>query len=509
MTQPCANVVDYLLEGKDPDRVALQFLLRDYSYGELQSAVAIVADYLLQTGHAKGDRVILLGDNSFFWVAAYLGIMRAGLVSVPLPVDISVANFDDIVRSIEAKIVFAEVRSASRLQDNLLGLNLVTDRPLQSLHGVESQSSLTELESLSSAGAPKSTAVGRDDLAALMFTSGSTGRPRGVMVSHANIIANTDSIIDYLRLSDTDRMMTILPLHYCFGASLLHTHLRVGGSLVCDSRFAYPEVVLQRMQDTGCTGFAGVPSHYQILLRKSRIATKAFPNLRHVQQAGGHLAPAFVRELQEALPATQIFVMYGQTEATARLAYLPPEFLGKKVGSIGKAIPGVRLTVLNESGEQVRVGEVGEIAAEGANITLGYWADPTETAKSFREGKLFTGDMATVDDEGYIFVIDRAKSFLKCGGRRVSTRQIEESILEFQPLREAAVVGMEDDVLGEAVKVFVVPRDGVFSDLPSRLVQHCRERLPQEFVPKQVVVLETLPKSSTGKILREALKELG
>jgi acyl-CoA synthetase (AMP-forming)/AMP-acid ligase II len=200
--------------------------------------------------------------------------------------------------------------------------------------------------------------------------------------------------------------------------------------------------------------------------------------------------------------------MYGQTEAPARLAYLPPNQFGQKVGSIGKAIPGVNLMVLNESGQQIKIGEVGEIVAQGANVTCGYWDDPAETAKSFRDGRLFTGDLATVDAEGYIFIVDRAKSFLKCGGRRVSTRQLEEVMLELPALQEVAVVGMQDDVLGEAVKAFVVPRDSDFLDLENRLLRHCRERMPQEFAPKQIVVLEALPKNSTGKVLKSALKEL-
>jgi len=434
--------------------------------------------------------------------------MRAGLVCVPLPADVSAPDFNDIRRSIDARVLFAEASAASRLRDHLNGLNLITDRALSSLPYIGSQISLLAIELQPRPSVLRASPAAGDDLAALMFTSGSTGRPRGVMVSHANIIANTESIVEYLRLTNDDRVMSILPFHYCFGASLLHTHLRVGGSLVIDPRFAYPEALLRRMRDTRCTGFAGVPSHYQILLRRSSLKTKTFPDLRYVQQAGGHLAPTFARELREALPATEIFVMYGQTEATARLAYLPPHLFGEKVGSIGKAIPGVKLMVLNESGEQVQVGEVGEIVAEGANITHGYWDDAAETAKSFRAGKLFTGDLATVDSEGYIFIADRVKSFLKCGGRRVSTRQLEELMLELHALQEVAVIGIQDDVLGEAVKAFVVPRNSNLSDLENRLLQHCRERMPQEFIPKQIVVLDGLPKNSTGKVLKANLNEL-
>ena len=509
MTSRSTNVADYLLEGKEASRIALQFVQQDCTYGRLQSAATAIANYLLEIGAVKGDRAILLSENSFFWVAAYLGIMRAGLVAVPLPRDISPNDLTHVFLSTEARLAFTEAGSLAREQEPFRGLHIVTDRVLPSIRLVASQISLAELESQPNIKARPYPAVGPRDLAALMFTSGSTGRPRGVMVSHANIVANTDSIVDYLRLTHADRMMTILPFHYCFGTSLLHTHLRVGGSLVMDYRFMYPEVVLQRMLDKECTGFAGVPSHFQILLRRSNLRTKRFPHLRHVQQAGGHLPPMFVRELREALPGTSIFIMYGQTEATARLAYLPPELLEKKAGSIGKAIPGVKLTVANDSGEEVGSEEVGEIVAEGKNITQGYWRDPEETARSFRDGRLHTGDLARVDDEGYLYIVDRAKSFLKCGGRRISTRQLEDLILEFPPLLEAAVIGIQDDVLGEAVKAFVVPRNGDNAGLEGRLRQYCRERMPQEFVPKQIVVLEFLPKSSTGKVLKETLEKLG
>jgi len=277
---------------------------------------------------------------------------------------------------------------------------------------------------------------------------------------------------------------------------------------VVDPRFMYPEKILQRMLDTQCTGFAGVPSHFQILLRTSSLRKKTFPHLRYIQQAGGHLAPAFVRELQEALPQTQVFVMYGQTEATARLSYLPPELLQRKPGSIGKGIPGVKLRVLNESGEEVCPGEVGEIVAEGENVTQGYWCAPEETAVCFRNGRLFTGDLATVDDDGFIYVVDRAKEFLKCGGKRVSCRQLEDRLLEFDGLLEAAVVGVPDDVLGEAVKAFVVPRLPVCDGLEARLHLFCKANMPPPLVPRDIVMLKSLPKNSAGKVLKQELRSL-
>jgi acyl-CoA synthetase (AMP-forming)/AMP-acid ligase II len=270
----------------------------------------------------------------------------------------------------------------------------------------------------------------------------------------------------------------------------------------------YPETILQRMIETKCTGFAGVPSHFQILLRNSSLRKKQFPDLRYVQQAGGYLAPAFIRELREALPGTEIFIMYGQTEATARLSYLPPIYLEAKPGSIGKGIPGVKLRVLNEDGREVSPGEVGEIVAEGANVALGYWQAPEESEGIFRNGALYTGDLARVDEDGFIYIVDRAKDFIKCRGEKVSCRQIEEVLLEFDELVEAAVIGIPDEVLGEAVKAFVVPRARNSSGLAEHLATFCKSRLAPHHLPKEIVVIPALPKNSAGKVMKSALREL-
>jgi len=501
-----AGVTPFLLEGKDPSRVALRMLDGDQTYGDLQAVSATVARYLTVAGFQKGDRLLLAGDNSLFWVSAYLGALRAGLVCVPVPTTIAADDLVYILRTTQVRIGFVQARFATANRECLQTVQVVADRELPSFSNALS---FAKLKANDINPDDDRANIEPDDLAALMFTSGSTGKPRGVMVSHGNIIANTRSIVQYLDLTENDRIMTVLPFHYCFGTSLLHTHLRVGASLVVDLRFLYPEKVLERMQQTECTGFAGVPSHFQILLRKSCLREKQFPYLRYVQQAGGHLAPRFIQELREALPCTKIFVMYGQTEATARLSYVPPEALDKKMGSIGKAIPGVKLRVLNDSGEEVGPGQTGEIVAEGENVARGYWSEPEESAKYFRNGKLYTGDLGTVDDDGFIFVLDRAKDFLKCGGKRVSCRQLEEKLLEFDELLEAAVIGVKDELLGEAVKAFVVPRNSHSDGLEGRVLMFCKENLAHQLVPKAIVVMGSLPKSSAGKVLKQKLKALG
>ncbi len=502
-----SNIAEFLLDGKEPSRLALQLTNRGHSYGELQSASVDVARYLLSAGGQKGDRVVLASDNSFFWVASYLGTLWSGLVCVPLPTTLPRQDFDYILETTGARFAFMQARVAAGSGSSCRRISLVTDLPVPNTTGPPGLS-FTELRSTVSQIELTSPQANGDDLAALMFTSGSTGKPRGVMVSHANIMANTASIVEYLGLTERDRIMTVLPFHYCFGTSLLHTHLMAGGSLVIELGFMYPESILHRMIETECTGFAGVPSHFQILLRSSSLKKRSFPHLRYIQQAGGHLAPSLIRELREALPGTQVFVMYGQTEATARLSYLPPEFLETKLGSVGRGIPGVKLRVVNDSGDEVGPGEVGEIVAEGDNIAQGYWHASEESAASFGDGKLYTGDLATVDHDGFIYLVDRAKDFLKCGGKRISCRQIEERLLESEALLEAAVIGVPDDVLGEAVKVFVVPCKSASDGIEERVRLFCKKHIRHELAPKDIVVLTQLPKNSAGKVLKQELKNL-
>lgn len=510
------NVAEFLLAGTDRSRIALHQITEDVSYGQLQDQSALAAGMLQELGGRPGDLVVLIGENSCFWAAAYLGTLRAGLVSVPLPPGIPARELDYILKTTEARIIFVEAGLVMKYRELFPGRHVITDAPAPAANGAVSQA---VLPMPGPSNAPLSDSffpAGHNGLAALMFTSGSTGKPRGVMVSHGNIVANTESILRYLGLDETDRMMTVLPFHYCFGTSLLHTHLRAGAGLVVGSRFLFPETVLDRMLATECTGFAGVPSHFQILLRNSSLRKRTFPHLRHVQQAGGSLPAPFIQELREALPRTKIFIMYGQTEATARLSYLPPELLDTRMGSIGKGIPGVTLRLLDESGQEAAAGEVGEIVAEGENIALGYWGAPEETASVFRNGTLHTGDLGRVDEDGFLYVVGRTRDFLKCRGERVSCRQIEDVLLEFDDLLEVSLSALQDPVLGEAVQAFAVFRqchcaDGCHwlecREVRQRFASFCKEHLPQALVPKRVTGLPELPKNGAGKVLKANLQQ--
>ena len=377
------NTADYLLEhGRDSD-VAIIANKLQHTYADLRQVSGRLVAEMLAHGVGPTDRVGILGNNSLFWVAAYLATLKLGAVAVPFATTLTTESVNAMQAFVNCRMMLAEKRVQRRYAAAFPAeLPIVFDDELQE-NGAAVWPATADMD------------VQQD--AALMFTSGTTAKPRAVRITHRNIQANTASIIEYLDLSQTDRMMAVLQFYYCFGTSLLHTHLRAGGSLVLSNNFVYPETVLDLMETTECTGFAGVPSTYQTLLRNSTFPKRQIKSLHKVQQAGGKLQPVLIQELIAAVPYGEVYVMYGQTEATARLSYLPPAMLGTKLASIGRGIPGVTLRVIGENGGVVQPGEVGEIFAWGDNISPGYLDEPEASAQKFVDGVLHTGDLATVD----------------------------------------------------------------------------------------------------------------
>jgi len=495
------NLAARLLAVGDPAAPALFFGESVCRYGELRERVEQCARRLVAGrepgGPGKGERVAILAENGFFFVVAYLGIIRAGMVAVPLQTELTTGTLDRIAREAGIRKVMASRRLGRRIADwaTQAGIEVIDE------------AALAAAEPLGPVDFPEIDPA--REQASLMYTSGSTGTPRGVVITHGNIETNTRDIVEVLGLTAADRVMVVLPFHYCYGLSLLHTHLAVGGSLVIDNQFIFPEHVLQEMVTRECTGLAGVPATYQILLRKSRFKTMEFPKLRWLQQAGGKLPNAYIREILEAFPSVRFHLMYGQTEATARLSCLPPERLHDRLGSIGCGLPSTRLEVLRVDGSAVTPGseEIGEIVASGGNIAGGYWNDPEETARYFRGGRLFTGDLARVDAEGFIFIVEREREMIKSGGNRVGAKEVEEIIAELPEVVEVAVVGEPHELLGEAIAVFIATVDG--ASLEAEAVrEYCRRHLPAFKVPERVVFLAKMPHNASGKVVKSDLKKL-
>ena len=435
----------------------------------------------------------MVSENSDFFIENYFGIIKSGAICVPINPASSSIEIKYIIDSLHIKLIFTQNKFSEKI--NHLGyedVEIYTDSSECNLI-CDHENNYSEEKDI-------------EDVAVILFTSGSTGNPKGVMLTHYNLIYNTNSIIDYLKLTKKDRVETVLPFYYCYGTSILHTHFRVGGSLVINNKFMFPQTVVEDINKYKCTGFSGVPSTYQILLRMTNIKDTKLPTLRYITQAGGKLPEIFIKQLIDILKGVDIFIMYGQTEATARLSYLPPYLINEKMNSIGCGIKGTQLMVLNSEGNSVKPGEIGEVVALGGNVMKGYFNDKEETDKVLKRGYLYTGDIAKVDDEGFIYIVSREKNIIKSGGIRISPKEIEDIILQIPEVVECAVIGVLDDILGEAVKAFVVLIENKpFIDY-KYILDFCRKQLPTYKTPRYIEFLSTLPKNSSGKVLIKKLK---
>jgi acyl-CoA synthetase (AMP-forming)/AMP-acid ligase II len=343
-------------------------------------------------------------------------------------------------------------------------------------------------------------------LASLIYTSGTTGQPKGVMLSHRNLLANVESILSYLKLDENDSVLNVLPFYYSYGNSVMHTHLAAGATLFLENSMLYPQRVVSLMEQCRVTGFSGVPSTFTLLLRRTKLSEFDLSSLRYLTQAGGAMTPANIERVKRELPNVDFFVMYGQTEASARLSYLPPDQLENKAGSIGIAIPGVELKVMDEHFRPAAINSTGEIYARGENIMLGYWKDPQASQQVFHDGWLKTGDLAYMDDDGYLFIVGRSSEMIKSGAHRISPRDIEEVILELEGVEEVAVVGVDDELLGQAVKAVIVTSPGYNID-KKQVMHHCKTSLANYKLPKYVDFADDIPRTASGKVRRFMLQK--
>jgi acyl-CoA synthetase (AMP-forming)/AMP-acid ligase II len=482
------NAFDYFFENtSDLDN---PFLIgkENISFRNLYNSCLNLAGHI-EAEVGSNNHIILISVNNLFFITSYLAIIKSGNICIPLDPAIEKENFhyiNELTNPIRVFLTKDLEKKYGLHPDKCVFPNIINEN-----HPV--------------AGKLADKDFNKEKSAEIIFTSGSTGKPKGVMISHKNLIANTQSIIEYLKLSREDRMLVVLPFYYCYGLSLFHTHLRAGGSIVLNNSFIFLGNIIKDLKEHKCTGFAGVPSHFQILLRKSDSFKKTeFPDLKYVTQAGGKLAPIFIDEFRKSFPDIKFIVMYGQTEATARLSYLPPDLYEKKKGSMGKGIPGVELKVINEAGKPVKPGETGEVIAKGDNIMIGYFADEEGTRNTLRNGWLYTGDLGIVDKDGFIYLTARKKEIIKVRGKRISPKEIEAVILEIPEVIDCSIEGIDDEVEGEMLKATVVIRKDARAQISKESIQeHCSKHLALYKIPHLYELKEELTISATGKKIKK------
>jgi acyl-CoA synthetase (AMP-forming)/AMP-acid ligase II len=485
---------------KYPDKTAVFHGSSTSTYGKINSLSNRLASILLRNGIKKGDRVLLVMENSIEGISCYYGILKAGGVCVEIHDRSTLAEASYYIKNSGSRICILSGASMKRMEGIDIPV-IISSAPPGSCSGTYVPWDEIETMPDDNPDVP----LHENDLAAIVYTSGSTGKPKGVMLSHRNICSNTFSIVGYLGLTESDRVMAVLPFYYVYGKSLLNTHFLAGGSLVINNRFIFPNAVIQEMVQKEVTGFAGVPSTYALLMNRSIFPKTDLPNLRYMTQAGGAMAPALINRVLKCLKGAKFYVMYGATEASARLTYLPPERLNRKrLGSIGIPIPGVEITIRDDEGHELKSFEVGNICAQGPNIMRGYWEDPEETGKVLKPWGLVTGDLGHKDREGFIYLTGRKKEMLKIGGERVSPKEIEDAIIESGIIHEVKVLGRPDAILSEVPTAFLVPLDPDNFEL-SALVHFLSERLSAHKIPRFWYSLRSLPKKPSGKIDKEAL----
>ncbi|MGY0652338.1 class I adenylate-forming enzyme family protein [Luteimonas sp. A537] len=467
-------------------------------YAALAASVLRFAGVLQARGVVPGDRVALVLPNRYEAVVACYGVWLAGAVVVPLNAQASRRELAAWLAHCEPALVLA----ASGDVESEAALEATVTPGRRMLLGPRSDAAWPEAAAPSPAKALGASGAACD-LAMIMYTSGTTGAPKGVTLSHANVVANVDAVVADLGLVADDCTVSVLPFYYSYGASVLHTHLAAGACVVLEPNLVFPHLVAGTLEREAATGFSGVPSTFALLLERRVLEGRTLPRLRYLTQAGGAMTVALAGRLRELLPGVCLHIMYGQTEATARLASVPPARLDDKPGSAGRPIRDVRLQVRDEAGNAVSAGVEGEVWAAGPGIMRGYWRDPAASALVLRDGWLRTGDLGRMDAEGYLFLAGRRSDMIKTGAHRVHPLDVEEALLEHAGIAEVAVVGVADEVLGQVVHAWVVRRDPGLCENAIRA--HCRGRLAPYKIPRRVDFVSALPRTASGKVRRASL----
>lgn len=497
----------------DPEKTALVAGETRLAYGAFLDRARRFATVAQELGLERGDRVVLYMDNSADCAVAFFGTLLGGGCVVVVNPQTKEDKLAYVLSDCEARLLVTEgaisgmgLGAASR--SGSVRATLVAARPEGIEGGVDFEPALDAASPLES---PPGTIP--LDLAALIYTSGSTGLPKGVMMTHQNMVFATESVAQYLRLEQDERILGLLPLAFDYGLYQLLMSMRLGATLVLERSFAYPAQILKRVAEEDITVFPGVPTVYATLLAMHAKQPVAAPSVRRVTNTAAALLPAMHEGLAEIFPNALIFAMYGLTECK-RVSYLEPELLGSKPASVGRAIPGTETLVLGADGTPVTPGETGILHVRGPHVMAGYWNKPELSAEMLVDGPLpgermlCTQDHFTVDDDGFLYFVGRTDDIIKTRGEKVSPLEVENVLFEITGIVEAAVVGVPDERLGEAVRAFVVLADN--APLSEQdVISACRSRIESYMVPRDVVFVDELPRTTSGKVRKKSLTEAG
>jgi amino acid adenylation domain-containing protein len=474
-----------------------------YLQVELQANQA--ANALRAHGIQRGDRVALFMPNSAELVCVLFAVLKAGAVFVLINPTTKTDKLAYILNNCQARALIsgaAQSAAANAMRSLVPSLNLsVTTGP-----GSETLLAYTDFLAEGAPARPQVNLIDLD-LACLIYTSGSTGEPKGVMSDHSNVVFAANSIRSYIGNTPDDIILDVLPLSFDYGLYQVFMAFASGASLVLEKGFTFPAAVLETIEREKVTGFPGVPTIFSLLV-SMELSRYNLSSLRYMTNTAAALPPAHILAIRKTFPSVTLFSMYGLTE-TKRTLYLPPAQLDIRPDSVGIAIPGTEVWIENEAGERLAPGETGELVVRGRHVMRGYWADAEKTAQRYRPGPIpgerlcYTGDLFRMDAEGYFYFVGRKDDIIKSRGEKISPKEVENVLYRLEGVREAAVVGIPDEVLGQAVKIFIVPVNGALT--VTAVLRFCKANLEDYMQPKAVELVAELPKTNTGKIKKTDL----
>ncbi len=498
-----------------PTKTALVCQGRRSSYADIAARAGGLMVSLRENGLSRGDRVALFLDNSEEMIAAIFAVLQIGAVFMPVNTLTKADKLAYMLNDAGASGLITQTALtpvAREALSNAQGVRAcwtvgTTERSI--FNATELVGYPAALPADAALPAPDHNTIDQD-LAAIIYTSGSTGHPKGVMLTHLNMVSAQESVSQYLGLREEDIVACALPLAFDYGLYQMLMAFKLGASVVLDRSFTYPVHVLQTMARERVTVFPGVPTMFALLMALSNLDDFDLSNLRLITNTAAALSETQIRRIRALFPQALLYSMYGLTECK-RVTYLPPEQLDIRPTSVGRGMPNEEVWLVDEAGTRLPNGSTGELVVRGSHVMRGYWNKPTETAERLRPGPgpfetvLYSGDIFRTDEEGWLYFVGRKDDIIKSRGEKISPREVENILHELPGVVEVAVVGVDDALLGQAVKAFIVLVPG--SSYSERdVLKHCHARLESFMVPKCVEFVDNLPHTNTGKVKKIELR---
>jgi len=500
-----------------PEKTAIISRGKEYSYEEFLVAAERLACHLVTQGVKRGDRVAIMMHNSWQTAVSIYATSLAGAVFLAINVQTKAGKLNYILNDSGAVVLLSESILIEEIEAALsprtmVNMLILTGEKVKKSHArslniysfeqiIDNRSIVFPL--------PK---VIPNDLAALIYTSGSTGFPKGVMMTHQSMVFTSWSLIEYLRLDAEDRIMLLLPLAFDYGLYQLIMSVTLGATLIVELSFTFQASIYESIRKNLPTVFPGVPTIYAMMIASNKESGITFPCVRRVTNTAAALPREFIPGLKKIFPEALIFPMYGLTECK-RVCYLEPELVDSKPGSVGKAIPGTEVYLLSPDGAPVPAGQRGILHVRGPHVMLGYWHQEELTGQMLKSGELpgervlCTNDWFIMDEDGFLYFQGRNDDIIKTRGEKVSPLEVENVIYQLDEVREAAVIGIPDELLGESIVAFVSVYPGMTIN-EGKVFKACQEQLELFMVPSVVHLQNELPKSANGKIDKRALKTI-